>query len=410
MTARSQPVPDAADHPVPSVPGVPFPPRPSVPSTGRRAVVLTGCWSEGGEDAWFVRQVAGALAGVADVHVVTTEGTTAVTRADSVFTVHELARPVGHRERLRHALLREAFAATRRSMPRSTSADLAAGAEAHWAGVDGVMAGIQPDLVVVAGSDGTHGLRLAGGATDDASVALLPLLHAGVPAGPASYDDDDDVLSRVRAMLTATPGERDAAGALPVDPGVVTSVGLPLRADPNVGREPNTYVGKDDYVLVLVGSARDAADQRAHLARLVRLACPGRTVAIASTDAFEVWRQGQSTAGWAIERSGDVLRLMAWASVVVDLRPGPLFARSAIESLLHGTPIVVPEESAARQHAAAGGGLWFASPQELLECLDTLGDPGVRTTLGDQGREEATRHYGTTEAFVGRVLSAVGWG
>jgi hypothetical protein len=96
--------------------------------------------------------------------------------------------------------------------------------------------------------------------------------------------------------------------------------------------------------------------------------------------------------------------------VVVDLRPGPLFGRRAVESLLQGAPIVVPGQSAARQHAAAGGGLWFTSPEELLSCLEALEDPGVRATLGDQGREAATPHYGSPEAFVEQVLGAVGWG
>ncbi|MHB1717077.1 MAG: glycosyltransferase [Acidimicrobiales bacterium] len=383
---------------------------PSAPSSsGRTAVVLTERWSARDEDGWFVRQVAGALACAGDVHVVTTEGAVPRRHTDSVFTVHELARPAGAGERLRNGLLVEAFAAQGQGVPGSIATSLAARASSHWDGADRAVAAIAPDLVVVAGPGGAAGLQVVGGAAGDAPVTLVPLLHDGAPVDPGRYGAGP-VLDRVASVVTATPGERDTARLLPIDQGTCIDVGVPLRADPNARREPNTYIGSDDYVLVLAGVTSDAADLRADLARLVRLAFPGRPVGIVATNAFEVWHHGRSTVGWAIERSGDLLRLMAWAAVVVDLRPGPLVARRAIESLLHGTPVVVPEQSAARQHAAAGGGLWFATPQELLSCLDALEDPGVRAALGDQGNEAATRHYGSPEAFVERVLGAVGWG
>jgi len=372
-------------------------------------VVLTERWSAGDEDGWFVRQVAGALACAGDVHVVTTEGTAPRRRVESVFTVHELARPAGTRERLRDGLLVEALAAQGRRVPASVATDLAARASSHWDGADRAVAAIAPDLVVVAGAGGAAGLQVVGDAAGDAPVVLVPLLHAGTPVDPERYGAGR-ILDRVAAVVTATPSERDTARLLLIDAETCVDVGVPLRADPNARREPNTYIGSDDYVLVLAGVTSDAADVRADLARLVRLAFPGRLVGIAATDAFEVWHHGRSTVGWAIERNGDLQRLLAWAAVVVDLRPGPLFGRRAVESLLQGTPVVVPGQSAARQHAAAGGGLWFTSPEELLSCVDALEDPGVRTALGDQGREAATRRYGSPEAFVERVLGAVGWG
>jgi len=372
-------------------------------------VVLTERWSAGDEDGWFVRQVAGALACAGDVHVVTTEGTVPRRRVDSVFTVHELARPAGTRERLRDGLLVEAFAAQGRRVPASVATDLAARASSHWDGADRAVAAIAPDLVVVAGAGGVAGLQVVGGAAGDAAVVLVPLLHVGAPLDPGR-NGAGAVFDRVAAVVTATPGERDTARLFPLDPGTCIDVGVPLRADSNARREPNTYIGSDDYVLVLTGVTSDAADIRADLARLVRLAFPGHLVGIAATDAFEVWHHGRSTVGWAIERNGDLQRLLAWAEMVVDLRPGPLFGRRAVESLLQGTPVVVPGQSAARQHAAAGGGLWFTSPEELLSCLDALEDPEVRTALGGQGWEAATRRYGSPEAFVERVLGAVGWG
>ena len=95
---------------------------------------------------------------------------------------------------------------------------------------------------------------------------------------------------------------------------------------------------------------------------------------------------------------------MAWATVTVDLHPGPLFGRRCVESLLFGTPIVVPGDTIAREHAErGGGGLWFADAAELLWCVEALEDPGIRRTFAAQGHAYAEEEYGSTDRFIDRV-------
>ena len=101
-------------------------------------------------------------------------------------------------------------------------------------------------------------------------------------------------------------------------------------------------------------------------------------------------------------------RLMAHALVTVDLRPpGPL-GREAIESMMLGTPVVVPDESAAMEHArAASGGLWYRNPGELLDSVSALMDGRLRYRLSLQGREYATATHGQMEDFVTRMSNLV---
>ena len=95
-------------------------------------------------------------------------------------------------------------------------------------------------------------------------------------------------------------------------------------------------------------------------------------------------------------------RLMAGAEVMLDLRSQGPVGREAIESLCFGTPIVVPERSAAAEHAAqSNGGLWYRAPGEMTDCVATLlSRTALRDTLGDNGREWAERWHSDTPAFV----------
>ena len=55
--------------------------------------ILAAHWESKSEEGWITRQVAGALAGAADVHVVTPDGADPGTSVDSVFTLHRLGTP-----------------------------------------------------------------------------------------------------------------------------------------------------------------------------------------------------------------------------------------------------------------------------------------------------------------------------
>jgi glycosyltransferase involved in cell wall biosynthesis len=93
---------------------------------------------------------------------------------------------------------------------------------------------------------------------------------------------------------------------------------------------------------------------------------------------------------------------------MVDVRPpGPL-GREALESMMFGTPVIVPEGSAGAEHAAAGnGGLWYRDHGELLDAVRALTFGPLRVKLAASGRRYATAHHGDVPGFVDRVHDLV---
>ncbi len=344
-------------------------------------VLLTGSWESSSEAGWVMRQVAGAVASAAEVHVITPETSGGTLReapgvtTDSVFTVHRVS--------------------------------------ARWAGAAEVITGLDPELALIAGrpsSDpaGALGVLDALGALDrsghDLPCAALALVDGLDPSPPPAA-----LLDRAQAVLAVTESERASMVGRWRQGRTVRRVGAPLSANPSALTEPNTWVGTNDYVLVVTGVSTGQLDQEAELARILRMRFPDTRVGICHSDAFCVWHRGRPHQGWPIQRSSDMARLMAWARMTVDLRPGTYFGRRCVESLLFGTPIVVPGDSRAREHAERGrGGLWFENPAELAWCVEAMLDPDTRASLSSQGQAYAEEEYGSTDRFIERVLSACG--
>jgi hypothetical protein len=109
-----------------------------------------------------------------------------------------------------------------------------------------------------------------------------------------------------------------------------------------------------------------------------------------------------------VETRTDLWRLLAHASVTVDLAPGPIIGRECIESLLLGTPIVVPEASVAATHAHAGGGISYATVPDLLDAVETLADEREGAEVAAGGRRYAEELYGDASRFVERMARALG--
>ena len=338
---------------------------------GPPVVVLTDCWESTTEPGWITRQVAGALACVADVHVMTVDDAHTGTTTDSVFTVHRTNRRLATRD-------------IEEVVGKRPAAVLLAGRQ--WLGL--------ADLVD----------RI--GVNDEVPISVLALA--------AEWDDQDPntgvpALDRAGSILVVTDDGREALADFPGGHGPVHVIDAPLAANPSAGSEPDPLVGYAAYVVVHTDVDERAADPAVELAQLVRITFPDRVVAVLHTDACCVWRRGRVDRTEPIHRPSDIARLTAWARVTVDLRPGRLFARRCLESLLFGTPIVVPFDSRARGHAErSGGGLWFTSPTELIWCIEAMFDPAIREALSDQGRIFAERRFGSTDGFIERVLRASG--
>src|SRR5208283_39594 len=102
-------------------------------------------------------------------------------------------------------------------------------------------------------------------------------------------------------------------------------------------------------------------------------------------------------------------RLLRNAVACLDLRPQGIVGRETLESLLLGTPVVVPEGTVAAEHAErSNGGLWYRDFQELFDAGKAIvDDPSLRQRLGAQGREWAAEVHGDQRRFSEQVVRLV---
>jgi len=372
--------------------------------------VLSPHWGLGTERGTITRQVAGALACSSEVHVITPTGTAPGTRQDGVFTVHRLGRGDLGPAELRRDLLLTAVAASAGPGQRSDSPDLGRlldrGLVDPWTAGTEVLGGLRPDVIVLADHRAVGALSAVDRYDPDAPVVLLALAGGD---GHLSFPHFDPVVERAGPVLAVTETERRSVADRIGSDADVHRIGAPLAANASVCGEPNPWVGDTDYVLVLTDRGSEDSHVQNELARLIRMRFSDRPVGITHRDGFVAWHEGRAHSGWPVERSSDLARLMAFAAVTVDLRQPELYGRSAVESLLYGTPIVVADDSRSREHAQRGrGGLWFADPAELLWCIDSLLDEATNDVVGAQGRTYAEDEYGSTDRFIDRVTAACG--
>jgi hypothetical protein len=380
------------------------------PSARPVVAVLAADWGVSGEVGWITRQVAGALALAADVHVITPEGPVEGASIDGVFTLHRLATPIDPVAGLRRDLLVDAFQAT--GTPSAVVGAppvpllLGDGLLAPWDAATAVLDRLRPERVVIAGHRSTGALRALDRHAPNVPYTLLALGTVGDDLGCAHFDP---LFDHADSVLAITRSEREAIVEHHGRPESIHRIGVPLAANPSARTEPNPWVGDSSYVLVLSDVGYEDETDENHVCDLIRMRFPERPVGFAHTDAFCVWDRGRFTKGWPIERSSDLARLFAFAQVTVDLHPGTLFARRALDSMLYGAPIVVPHDSRAREHAQAGrGGLWFETTPDLLACIEALRDPMMHKSFAAQGLAYAEANYGSTGRFVDRVLAACG--
>jgi hypothetical protein len=358
----------------------------------------------------MARQVAGALACAADVHIITPEGRRPGAFVDSVFTVHKLGTPIDVRAEIRRDLLVEGLSRTNTSTRLSMSRELMELVDKDlvtpWLGGAQVLAGLLPDLAVIIGHRNVGALNVLEQHDADLPMVLLAL---GVAPNSLGFARFDELFERARTVVAVTEAECDFIAGQHGSATTVRRIGAPLTANWSALAEPSLAVGTNNYALVLTGVALGEDHSEAELSRLLTMRFPDVTIGISHTDAFCVFKQGRLEKSWPIERSSDLTRLLAWARVTVDLRPGRLFARRCVESLLFGTPIVVPAIGRARDLAERSrGGLWFRSPSELTWCTEALLEGPARDIFGQQGRSYAEEEFGSTDRFIQRVLESSG--
>jgi hypothetical protein len=374
-----------------------------------RVALVTRYWGEPQNEAVAAtRLVAGALARAADVAVVHLGNTARATYADSVFTVHRvLVRGANPR---RSTLLREALAGRIGSsgLP-AAAAELLCQYEGEAPDVPATLDAIAPDAIVLAGIHQPWDLSSLGepGDTGRTPVVAIPFLSAGRPLSSevARLVDHADRIGTVHpgeqtALVSlAAPRERDV---VPLD--LAIGVNRHATADPLVG-----VAAFGDYVLLVrcfpSGSSRL---RRAVNAEILPPILHG--LSVAEVDG-ETWRicDAYNAAALPVNPSHvNFSRLIARARATIDARPPGPVGSLALESMLLGVPVIVPDDSAARAHVAAGnGGLWYRNVGELLDAVRVVLSPRIGTKLAAQGRAYALARHGDNDAFVARTAAFV---
>jgi hypothetical protein len=256
-----------------------------------------------------------------------------------------------------------------------------------------------PDgLFDVRGIGDDHALRWPDGVPVDALVVVDDLTDAV-----------DDLLVRagVPAASYLTPPKADDRSSwqwLPVgaaDRSPLLSPYIPVSEV--AARHRHRGFGFTGYRLVLGGGGGSHDDPPAPVAWLSAAFHDCEVVVVADAVA-SAWR-GRALRGRAsVSTRMDLWRLMAHASVCVDLDPGPLIARECIEALRLGTPIVVPETAGpAATHARASGGATFVDPAELIAAVGTLSSSASRASASESGRRYADAAFGDPDTLVGQL-------
>ena len=388
------------------------------PVVARPPVALvTTHWGDGNEEAVATtRLLAGALARHARVEVVhlngppvghgEPHGAGAGTPpaggpvADSIFPVHPVhltgARPLV--AGVVQAALAEAGAATAPAAARGVLRRL----EGHAPALGRLLREIGPVAVLLAGHRQPLDPGDLGGRGEPGAPRVVALPCTASPALLAA-SPLAELLERADVVAYLHPGERDALAALGHDRLVPLELALPL----NRRAVEHPLFGIRffaPYVLLLRSFPAGGGRFRRSLTHELAI----RTLRISAAEVDgDRWRVSDAEGTLPLPVTPtriNLWRLMAHAEMTIDLRPpGPL-GREALESMLLGTPVVVPEGSAAMAHArAAGGGLWYRDHGELLDAARALLDPALRARLGAQGAAYAAAHHGRIDDFVDRV-------
>ncbi|HXZ82357.1 MAG TPA: hypothetical protein VED84_01245 [Acidimicrobiales bacterium] len=371
--------------------------------------IVTRHWGETQNEAVAAtRLVAGALAGQADVAVVQLDEAERATYNDSVFEVHRV--PVRGANPRRNALLRGALAG--RVSPSGLPAaaiELLHRYDGEAPDVVGTLDELAPDAVVLVGVHQPWDIATLGLPGDPGRpwIVAIPFLGSGRPF-PAEIAR---LVAPADRIGTVHPGERAPLVALAQNrESDIVALDLAIGVNRHATAEPLVGVAAyGEYVLLVrrfpAGGPRVG---RAVNAEMLPPILPGLSVAEVDGEAWRIC-DAYNTATLPVNPSRvNFSRLVAHARATVDVRPPGPVGSIAIESMLLGVPVVVPDESAAQAHvAAANGGLWYRDVGELFDAVRVVVSGPIGARLAAQGRAYAQEKHGDIDAFVARMTALV---
>jgi len=386
----------------------------------KRVVLVTARWGESyGESGAVIRLIAGSLSARAQVEVVSLRTSSVSSaanrptsaRRDSVFVVHELAATKARRE---HAgLLRAALAVRDESrLPEISGPRLAELQGGRAEGLEELIDSLRPDSVLLAGPETCWLPELVSATTPGARVVSVPLLGEDpfgdlTPLVPLVTEVDAvGVLSRIEARGLATRIEAHSSSTrsqLPevTELDVAFAVNRPAAEQLMVGM---SHFGR--FVVVLTGfpdGSPGAARAPGH--DYVREALGPIGVAEVALDRWRISDREKEREVPVGPSRPNLWKLLSHAVACLDLRPQGVVGRETLESLLLGTPVVVPEGTVAAEHAErSNGGLWYRDYRELFDAAKAIVDgPSLRAGLSEKGRDWAARVHGDQARFTEQV-------
>ncbi|HVB04705.1 MAG TPA: hypothetical protein VNF07_00430 [Acidimicrobiales bacterium] len=369
-----------------------------------RVALVTEHWGAAPSEAVTVtRLLAGALARSASVEVVhlTHAPRRPAGGRDSVFGLHEL--PVTSERHLHEALVRTALA--RAGRPLSPALEAVAAPFATVEGLAGTLAAIAPDAIVLTGHEAP--LDPADLEATGVPLTFVPILGDLGRIGEQRIARLVDGASRV---LSVNPAEEEALRArYPARSGAIVplELALPLnRAATGHMLFGVHWFGR--YVLLIRSFPPGGHRYARSVTRELLSSLLGVSVAEVDGERFTISDRDNAVDLPVNPTRVNLWRLMAHAAVTIDARPAGPFGQEAIESLLLGTPVVVPAGSAAHAVArASGGGLSYVEPGDLVDAARSLLRPGAGEEAGAAGRSWAETTHGDAERFVTHLAGVV---
>jgi hypothetical protein len=188
-------------------------------------------------------------------------------------------------------------------------------------------------------------------------------------------------------------------------------VGMSVPINPLAARNRHNGLGFTDYVLVLSDRRSERTVPRhvpTALAAWLAAGIPSLDLVVVEDATATAYHSRSWRGQVAVDTRTDLHRLLAHARTCVDLCPGEIISRECVESMLLGTPVIVPRSSRAVQLSVDGAGLWFSGPGELLRGVEALAQPEVHRALSARAQELASSRFGDSASFVRRVGRALG--
>jgi hypothetical protein len=330
------------------------------PTSATPILVLSADWTAKTERSAYFRQLAGALSRHHRVAIgVPGQGSV----VDGLFGVSGIGDPGQHR-----------------TWP-------------EWVGA--LPEGVEPTVILMDAAD-SEAMDLVESSVPQSAVVAV--------AGGVTGQDAPGV-ARSNALVCATTRLRDRfSGARPG----VFAVGCYAAVNELAAERRHNGIGATGYLLVLTDRAgRVDPEPPTELVAWLAARFPREHLVVVESGSAAVFQARSLRGVIGIHTRTDLWRLMAYAGAMVDLAPGPWFARESLEALRFGIPIVVPADSLAAQYASEGGGRTYGAVDELLGTVEEISDPGIRARLSEQGREWASQWSGDPNGLTERIHEVI---